>query len=278
MTKRIEVAAAIGILLLAASVASGANIKDTRKPLSLTYLANSGVMLASGETKVLIDALYDAPNPDYRAPAPEVREAILQGRPPFDGIDLVLVTHNHPDHFAAPFAARFLESSRTASLVAPADAVQELQRAATKWQQLAPRVVSLDLKVNETAKRDLVAVSLSAFRTLHSGKREAPMNLMYLVELNGWRIFHEGDADATNDEYRGFGLASAPLDLALVHFWFPLDPDAAKLLQEILKPKHIGLTHLPIRLESDAPSKIEMVRQHYQDIFLLLPGMPTKTF
>jgi hypothetical protein len=47
-------------------------------------------------------------------------------------------------------------------------------------------------------------------------------------------------------------------------------------LQEVLKPDHIGLTHLGIRLEGDAPGKIDMVRKYYKDIFLLLPGMPPK--
>jgi hypothetical protein len=30
--------------------------------------------------------------------------------------------------------------------------------------------------------------------------------------------------------------------------------------------------------EGDAPGKIDMVRRYYQDIFLLLPEMPVKTF
>jgi|GEM_PF-3734047 hypothetical protein len=35
----------------------------TREPLALTRVANSGVMLASGGTKVLIDALLDKARP-----------------------------------------------------------------------------------------------------------------------------------------------------------------------------------------------------------------------
>jgi hypothetical protein len=73
-------------------------------------------------------------------------------------------------------------------------------------------------------------------------------------------------------------LGESPVDLALVHFWFPLDPGCALFLQEILRPEHIGLTHLPIRLENDAPGKIDLVRKFYQDIFLFLPGMPVKSF
>jgi L-ascorbate metabolism protein UlaG (beta-lactamase superfamily) len=155
--------------------------------------------------------------------------------------------------------------------------VTEMRREAG-WIRIAPRVVSLALRIDEKEERDLPGISLAAFRTLHSGKREAPMNLMYLVRFGGWSVFHEGDAAASIDEYRSFGLEGAKIDLALVHFWFPLDPNMAKLLQEMLRPAHIGLTHLPIRLEGDAPSKIDMVRKYYKDIFLLLPGMPAKTF
>lgn len=104
------------------------------------------------------------------------------------------------------------------------------------------------------------------------------MNLMYLFELNGWRVFHEGDPPAKADAYTDFGLGRAPVDLALVHFWLPLEPNCARFLQEVLKPDHIALIHLPVRLEGDAPSKIDQIRNSYKDIFLLVPGMPEKTF
>jgi len=247
-----------------------------REPLALIRIANSGVMLASGKTKVLIDALFDKAPSDYRSPDPEVVEKIISGAAPFDGVDLALVTHNHPDHFAAPLAVRFLEACPEAILLAPQDAVADMSKEAS-WSKIAARAVSVDLKVGEKEQREIAGVSLAACRTLHSGKQEEPMNLMYRLKLNGWSVFHEGDADATLDEYRGFGLEGAKTDLALVHFWFPLHPDMAKLLQEVMRPPHVGLIHLPIRLESDAPGKIDMVRHYYQDIFLLLPGMPVKT-
>ncbi len=248
-------------------------------PLVLTYLANEGVLLASGHRKVLIDALFDRPTPEYRAPAPETLEKIVKGAAPFDGVGLVLVTHNHPDHFDPLLAVHFLEGNPTARLAAPADAVAEMRKSTPAWTAIAGRVASFDLKVDDHETRDVAGIALRAFRTRHSGgNRETPMNLMFLFELGGWRVFHEGDSDATIDQYRAFGLADAAIDLALVHFWFPLDPEKARLLQEVLRPKHIGLIHLPIRLEGDAPGKIDMVRPHYPDIFLLLPGTPDRTF
>ncbi len=264
-----------GLTPIAASLPGKAPHKE---PLVLRYVANAGVLVSSGEGKVLIDALFDKPNPEYRAPAPEVLDKIRKGEAPFDGVDLVLVTHNHPDHFDAALAVRYLEARPELVLLAPADAVEAMRKVAADWAKIAPRVFAIDLKVGERIEREIQRIPVTALRTLHSGDLEAPMNLMYLVELDGWRVFHEGDSTGKVDEYRAFGLGKDPVDLALVHFWFPLEPNCAQFLQEVLKPDHIALTHLPVRLEADAPGKIDQIRQYYKDIFLLLPGMPAKVF
>jgi L-ascorbate metabolism protein UlaG (beta-lactamase superfamily) len=200
----------------------------------------------------------------------------MKGTTPFDSVDLILVTHNHPDHFDPGLAVHYLEARPEPVLLAPSDAVEAMRHAAADWTKVGTRVVSLDLKVGEKETKELNRISVTAFRTLHSGDRESPMNLMYLLELDGRRIFHEGDSAGKPEVFRSLGLGTAPVDLALVHFWFPLDPEWANFLQEVLRPDHIALTHLPIRLEGDAPGKIDQVRQYYKDIFLLLPGIPTK--
>jgi L-ascorbate metabolism protein UlaG (beta-lactamase superfamily) len=248
------------------------------KPLALTYVANAGVMAASGDVRVLIDALFDRPNPEYRAPAPDVLDKILEGAAPFDSVDVALVTHNHPDHFDARVAVRFMEAHRDAMLMAPADAVAEMRAAAADWARIERRVVSIDIKVGERVTRNVGRIAVTAFRTQHSGHSDSPANLMFLLELGGWRLFHEGDSPGDTEQYRRLGLGSAPVDLALVHYWFPLEPNCARFLQEVLRPDHIALTHLPVRLEDDAPGKIDAVRKYYKDVFLLLPGMPTKSF
>ncbi len=247
-----------------------------KQPLALTYVANCGVMVSSGDLKVLVDALFDKPNPEYRAPAPEVLDKMMKGAAPFDGVDLVLVTHNHPDHFDAALAVRYLETRPEPVLAAPSDAVEAMRKAAANWTKIEPRVVALDIRVGEKEKKDLKRISVTAFRTLHSGDRESPMNLMYLFEIGGRRIWHEGDSNGKPDVFQGFGLGKDSVDLALVHYWFPLDPNCARFLQDVFKPDHIALTHLHIRLEGDAPGKIDQVRQYYKEIFLLLPALPTK--
>ena len=247
-------------------------------PLTLAYVANMGVLVSSGEDKVLIDSLFDKPNPDYRAPAPEMLDRIMRGEAPFDGIDLILVTHNHPDHFDPGLAARYLEARPGAVLIAPADAVEAMRQAAADWTKIGPRVVPADLKVGEKRSLDVKGIPVMACRTFHSGDRDSPMNLMYLFELDGRRVWHEGDPNGRCEIFEAFGLKDARLDLAIVHYWYPLEPNCARFLQEVLKADHVALGHLPIRLESDAPNKIDMVRQYYKDLTLLLPGIPAKVY
>jgi hypothetical protein len=117
---------------------------------------------------------------------------------------------------------------------------------------------------------------VTAFRTLHSGDLDTPMNLMFVFEVGGRRVWHEGDTNGKPEVFQAFGLDKTPIDLAVVHYWFPLEPNCARFLQAVLQVEHIALTHLPIRLEGDAPGKIDMVRSYYKDIALLLPGMPAE--
>jgi L-ascorbate metabolism protein UlaG (beta-lactamase superfamily) len=260
----------------ASAPASPSAAEGAKDPLTLTYVANMGVMVGAGDTKVLVDALFDEPNPDYRAPAPEVLDKIMKGEAPFDGIDLVLITHNHPDHLDAGLAVRYLEARPEPVLLAPSDAVEAMRQVSADWPRIGPRVVSLDLKVGDKAMKELKGIPVTACRTLHSGDREAPMNLMFVFEVGGHRVWHEGDTNGKPEVFQAFGLDKTPLDLAVVHYWFPLEPNCALFLQEVLKADHIALGHLPIRLESDAPDKIGMVRQYYKDLTLLLPGIPAK--
>jgi L-ascorbate metabolism protein UlaG (beta-lactamase superfamily) len=266
----------IGLVLTATLGAVPSRGEASKAPLILQPLANAGALVACGGKAVLIDALFDKPNPEYRAPANDVLEKMRLGEPPFDGVDLVLVTHNHPDHFDPALAVRYLEARPEATLVIPADAVAAMQTQSANWEKVAPRIVALDLKLGQKATMTIQGIPLTAFRTLH-GRNETPMNLMYLFEVGGRLVFHEGDSNASPKEWWCFGLGGAPIDLALVHYWMPLVPDQAGFLREVLAPAHIALTHLPVRYETgEWPVRVEQVKAHYADIFLMKPAQPAK--
>jgi L-ascorbate metabolism protein UlaG (beta-lactamase superfamily) len=245
--------------------------------IEVTYLANEGVMITTEGHKVLIDALFDDPNPNYRAPSEEMLKGMQSGRAPFDDVDLVLVTHNHPDHFSPSFAARFMENNPNVLLMAAKDAVTAMKDNVKNWGQIQDRVFPFELEPGETAEKTVGRIAVKTYRTLHSGDLDSPHNLMYLIKMDGRTIFHEGDSAGKLEIFKDLGLEKEKIDLALVHFWFPLHPEGERIILDVLKPDHVGLIHLPIRLESDAPSKIDAVKFKYKDIFLFVERGEKKT-
>lgn len=245
--------------------------------IEVTYLANEGVMITTEGHKVLIDALFDNPNPNYRAPSEDMLERMQTGRAPFDNVDLVLVTHNHPDHFSPSFAARFMENNLNTLLIAAKDAVTAMKDQIKDWEPVQDRVFSFELEPGGTAEKTVGGIAVKMFRTLHSGDLDSPHNLMYLIKMDGRTIFHEGDSAGKMETFKDTGLDKEKIDLALVHFWFPLYPHGERIILDVLRPDHVGLIHLPKRLESDAPTKIDAVKSKYKDIFLFVERGEKKT-
>jgi len=280
MRRNIPIFTTVALVLFSSLGRGSSGQAASREPLVLTYVANMGVLISSGDSKVLIDALFDYTNNRFlRVPAPKTLESIMKGEPPFDGVDLVLITHKDPDHLNGALAARYLEAHPESILVAPADAVEAMRKIAPNRPAIASRVISLDLEIRESVRKNPAGIPLTIIRTTH-GTTPWPMNHMYLIDLNGWRVFHEGDASGRPDDYKGLGLESAPVDLAVVQYFWPIHPHLPfrGFLLDLLKPGHIALGHVDIKEEGVAEGKIGEVRRRYKDIFVLLPGLPPKVF
>jgi glyoxylase-like metal-dependent hydrolase (beta-lactamase superfamily II) len=79
--------------------------------VEVTYIGNTGFMISSGKTAILIDALFDEGWDLYSVPSRSTRRDMKMARPPFDDVDAILVTHWHDDHFDANLAAEHLSKS-----------------------------------------------------------------------------------------------------------------------------------------------------------------------
>ena len=90
--------ALIGLVLLGGGVSMH---EATPDGLEITYIANEGVLIAAGDGQVLIDGLHRPYYPMYAVLPPAQRDLIETARPPFDEIDVILVSHVHRDHFHA---------------------------------------------------------------------------------------------------------------------------------------------------------------------------------
>ena len=102
--------------------------ENDMSPVTITYIANEGVLISSGKQQVLIDAIHQEYYPQYLATDSETLRMMFAQEKPFDSVDLILVSHVHRDHFHAPTIAAYLEKMdhvRLFSTPQVADSVSE---------------------------------------------------------------------------------------------------------------------------------------------------------
>lgn len=88
--------------------------------IEITYIANEGVLISSGDKQVLLDGLHREYGPEYAFLPPAQREKIETAQAPFDEIDLILLSHLHLDHFETVVAV--LSEAVRSSLQSPLQA------------------------------------------------------------------------------------------------------------------------------------------------------------
>ena len=89
--------------------------------LAVTFLANEAFHVSDGEHAVILDAFVMQTYLQYGALQPATWRALCAGEPPFDAIDLALVSHVHRDHHQPAASHEFLEKRPRVPLVTSRD-------------------------------------------------------------------------------------------------------------------------------------------------------------
>ena len=82
-----------------------------RAEVTVTQLANEGVILAGDDVRIMIDGMVVEPYSLYGGLPPGAAQQFEQAAGAFSGIDLALVSHRHHDHNQPLHACRFLQAS-----------------------------------------------------------------------------------------------------------------------------------------------------------------------
>ena len=233
-------AIAVAALLFQASAALA---QAPRPGVSITFLANEGVLLEADGRKVLIDALFEKYKTGFALPADSTRSALSAARAPFQNVDAVLFTHYHGDHFhPAPVVAHMRANSR-ATLLTSQQVIDSLRGRVRAGDPILQRMRARTTSPG-TRRREIVnGIAIELLGVPHGGRGNIE-HLAYIVELGGRRILHLGDADFSEQTYAPFRLDTARIDVALVPEWALMREPSRRIVQRLINPRHIVAIHV----------------------------------
>ncbi|HMB52952.1 MAG TPA: MBL fold metallo-hydrolase, partial [Thermoanaerobaculia bacterium] len=243
--------------------------------LQLTYLANEGYLLDDGAGgKVLIDALFGDGLDHYPVVPPATRTDLEAGNPPFDGVDLLLATHYHDDHFDPQAVGRFLTANPQAQLLTTPQAVADLEGSFSGYDAIASRVrATLPAEgIRQTHRFGVITVTV--FNLHHGRDRNPPVeNLGFLVDLGGVRLLHVGDTEVTGADLAPLALDDEGIDVALLPTWMVSTPRGVKTVRQRIAPRQV----VPIHFARRGDDRESEIRQLLPEAPILRQALATTT-
>lgn len=247
--KRLAVVAAfiVSLFLIAASQQGHAHQQPTGEA---RYLGNEGVMVAVAGHKVLVDAFYAQSFATYTLVPEHLVSDMISGRPPFDDVAAVFVSHVHGDHFSAAPMLAYLRAQTQVRVFCPQQVFDKLQQAGAGVDVLN-RITALDLAPGDAPKllssNDL-EIGVVALPHAGGARMADVRNLSFRVTLGERHTFvHLGDAAVDRPAFARQELfwAARGVDTAFPPYWFLDDEAGLTLLQDYLAPgQSIGI-HVP---------------------------------
>ena len=213
-----------------------------RKPLKITFIGNSGYMLETENHKVIIDGLFRAGFEGLMSIPAEYRDTLEGGKPPFDGVELVLVTLNQPDHFE-PFAVgNYLKNTPGATLISTPEVIKKLEVALVDYDKIheqvggfAPQTTPVLLPAGE--------IDLQVF-SLDSTPGASALVMAFIIEMDGWKIFHGGDGVVTKPVAESLNLIDGAVDVAFIPYWFVAN-ELLEITVSAMATRSMIITHMP---------------------------------
>lgn len=234
-----------GFMVLASTYAGAyatpAPVTSPAQPaLTLTYLANMGVGIDTRGGRVVVDGFHHGALAQYASLRDQDRVALEGARPPWQALSAILVTHRHLDHFQAASVNARLSVDPAVVFVAPQEVIDTLSALNPRWStdaRVRPAQAGVAMRIG--------ALTITPLDLPHNATRtRLATNVGYLLEVDGKRILHVGDADPNVATYRRAREIVGALDVAIVPFWYMGASNTA--LRSAIGARRYVASHVPL--------------------------------
>lgn len=263
----------LALLLICSGIATAKEPHTSVGTSTAHYLANEGLMVVNGETKIVFDPLFRNSYGQYQLLPKAMEEALFAGTTPYDGIDAIFISHHHGDHFSPADILRLLKLQPGIQLYAPMQAVTGLRSVASEQDEdVFKRVTAVKLAYKDApVTLEMDDLIIEAVRIPHSGWPNGRLdveNISWRVTLNeSTTVLHMGDADP-NDVH--FERDAAYWDKRHTHmafppYWFFSSTYGKTILKNRIKPGHSVGVHVPVSIPKNHSLRPLELRDH--DLF-----------
>lgn len=187
---------------------------DAGDKVKVTYIANDGVMIEFEDQKVVIDAINRTSNlTGWVSPSSTALRAVENGDPPYDNIDVIMITHGHGDHYATSAVRNYLSNNPQTKLIAPTS-IRNTFGASTA------QLVNVSLEKFERTNQILNGISIDILRVEHfdqfGNNFSGVESYAYVVQIKDKKFFHAGDIDYVDSKLDLFNLLSDNITAAFI--------------------------------------------------------------
>ena len=229
--------------------------------VTITRLANEGVIVSDGRHRVMIDGMVVEPYSVYGGLPAEAARAFEGVSGAFAGIDLALASHRHHDHNQPRFACRFLQTSSGTEFKSSSQVIGLMREKCREFILSSPQIEQIEPEYGAPHVMEWGDARVTAFLLSHGTRKYARLqNYGHLVEMNGVNVIHIGDAAMDPTDFARAGLDTLRIDVALIPFWFFQPGPGAAVVEKYLNAPLKIAVHIP-------PGEMEMVRDYLREAF-----------
>jgi len=238
-----------------------------RADITVTQLANEGVIISDGETRIMIDGFVVEPYSVYGGLPADAALQFEQQSGAFADIDLALASHRHHDHNQPRFACAFMQGSTVTEFYSGSQVIGLMREKCRQFMTTSPRVHEVSPQYEAPESFQAGGAKIRIFPLSHGTRKYARIqNNGHLIEMGGLTVLHVGDAAMDATDYARAAIDKVDIDVALIPFWYFQPGPGADVVEKYIDARFKIAVHIP---PGEMAEVKEYLKQDFPQVMIL---------
>ena len=208
----------------------------------ITFISNCGIQIEMDDIVIWADPFCKMDNGLWVNTSPEIKAAMESYEAPLRKPDLLLLTHNHEDHYNREFTGNLLMKDPKLLCIAPRLICEDLIQ--NGYAGIGGQMLLAEEVFGRVICRYRSELSVEVARTRHIGD-ELFQTEHYSYCISGSkRVIFAGDAEPVGENYMSF-TENGPIDVLAAPFAYITRNKYRKWIYKMIRPGKLVLVHMP---------------------------------